>query len=329
MVPTPPYLLEVSRQWTPAQLYWIVHEGVKMTGMPAWGETQSVARVWNIVAFLEASPAISPADYARLRDRQAAADPAAVLQAERRITQSVRLPERPEFPPWLNLVSEISLLCAALCALIIVQDVMRRPQKMWIMNLVWPLTALFGSVLWLAGYYLWGRADPKGAPTAKTKSRFPAKVAVGASHCGAGCTLGDIIAEWLVFAVPAIAVAFGWQTLFAEKTFAVWILDYIVAFVIGIGFQYFTIKPMRDLSVGQGLWQAVKADVASISAWQVGMYGLMAVLQFAVLKPLFGQIAPVNSPEFWFAMQLAMLAGFCTSYPVNWWLIRSGVKEAM
>ncbi len=28
-------------------------------------------------------------------------------------------------------------------------------------------------------------------------------------------------------------------------------------------------------------------------------------------------------------MQIAMLAGFVSSYPVNWWLIRSGIKEAM
>ena len=34
-------------------------------------------------------------------------------------------------------------------------------------------------------------------------------------------------------------------------------------------------------------------------------------------------------PEFWFAMQLAMLAGFVTSYPVNWLLIRIGWKERM
>ena len=27
--------------------------------------------------------------------------------------------------------------------------------------------------------------------------------------------------------------------------------------------------------------------------------------------------------------QLAMLAGFATSYPVNWWLLRWGLKEAM
>jgi hypothetical protein len=59
------------------------------------------------------------------------------------------------------------------------------------------------------------------------------------------------------------------------------------------------------------------------------MYGFMAVIQFLWVKPVFGGIAEVASPEFWFAMQLAMLAGFATSYPVNWWLIRAGVKEKM
>lgn len=28
-------------------------------------------------------------------------------------------------------------------------------------------------------------------------------------------------------------------------------------------------------------------------------------------------------------MQIAMLAGFLTAYPVNWWLLRSGIKEKM
>ena len=28
-------------------------------------------------------------------------------------------------------------------------------------------------------------------------------------------------------------------------------------------------------------------------------------------------------------MQLGMLIGFGTSYPMNWWLIRRGIKEAM
>ena len=243
--------------------------------------------------------------------------------------------DAPTFPGWLHGLAVASLILGFACALVIVFDEARRPPKMWIMALVWPLTALFGSVLWLAAYFAWGRGPE---PTENgghrghqmgPKPPFPAMVLKGASHCGAGCTLGDIIAEWTAFAAPTVAVWFGWQTLFSEKTFAVWILDFILAFGLGVAFQYFTIKPMRDLSPGEGLAAALKADIASITAWQVGMYGLMAIIQFGWFKSAFGGIAPVASPEFWFAMQLAMLGGFATSYPVNWWLIRIGVKEQM
>ena len=235
------------------------------------------------------------------------------------------------FPAWLTGISIGWLLLGVLCAVVIVVDEFRHPQKMWIMNLVWPLTALFGTVLWLAAYYAWGRNDSadQGQGSHSSKPSFPAMVLKGTSHCGAGCTLGDIIAEWAAFLFPVIAIWLGWHTLFEEKTFAVWIADFVVAFLLGVLFQYFTIKPMRDLSVGQGVIAALKADLASITAWQVGMYGLMAIIQFLWFKPVYGGIAPVASPEFWFAMQIAMLGGFATSYPVNWWLIRAGVKEKM
>jgi hypothetical protein len=111
--------------------------------------------------------------------------------------------------------------------------------------------------------------------------------------------------------------------------FAVWILDYIFAFILGIAFQYFTIKPMRALTPAQGLVQALKADSLSLTAWQIGMYGFMAFAQFYLFRYLLGMRLEVNSVEFWFMMQLAMLAGFVTSYPVNWWLIRIGIKESM
>ncbi len=32
---------------------------------------------------------------------------------------------------------------------------------------------------------------------------------------------------------------------------------------------------------------------------------------------------------FWFMMQIAMLFGFITAYPVNWWLLRKKIKEVM
>jgi len=111
--------------------------------------------------------------------------------------------------------------------------------------------------------------------------------------------------------------------------FAVWIVDYIFAFGFGIVFQYLTIAPMRGLSFRAGMIAALKADTLSLTAWQVGMYGFMAIAQFYFFRTLIGEKLEVNSVEFWFMMQIAMIAGFATSYPVNWWLIRAGIKEKM
>ena len=163
----------------------------------------------------------------------------------------------------------------------------------------------------------------------KKLTPFPVMVANGALHCGSGCTLGDIVAEWLVFAVPAIAVWFGWQSLFGDKIFAVWIVDYLFANAFGIVFQYFTIAPMRNLGFVAGIWAAIKADTLSLTAWQVGMYGFMAFAYFYVFGSLLGTKLEVDTVEFWFMMQIAMLCGFATAYPMNWLLIRIGVKEKM
>lgn len=245
-------------------------------------------------------------------------------------------------PDWLHVLSIASLALGFASSLIIAADEVRHPQEMWIMNVVWPVSALFGSMLILWAYFAFGRLAAKQSPSSggKVKDKahahgqpdqpsFPIKVGKGALHCGSGCTLGDILAEWLAFLVPAIAILLGWQWLFETKMFAVWILDYIFAFMLGIAFQYFTIQPMRNLSVSEGLVQAVKADAASLTAWQVGMYGFMAVAYFYIFRQALGAELRVDSAEFWFMMQIAMLCGFVTSYPVNWWLIRKGVKEAM
>lgn len=221
------------------------------------------------------------------------------------------------FPPALHLIACLSLVLAVLCVALIVVDEFRHPQKMWIMNPVWPLTTLFGSVLWLIAYYAWGRSAPAHACAEDRQSAFAVMVFKGTSHYSAGCTLGDIVAEWLAFCAPIIAVWFGWGSLFDEKRFAVWIPDFLLAFLFGVVFQYFSIKPIRNLSTREGLVAALKADMASITAWQIGMYGMMAALQFLWFRGDFGGIAPVSSPEFWFAMQIAMLAGFLSAYPVN------------
>jgi Domain of unknown function (DUF4396) len=242
-------------------------------------------------------------------------------------------------PAWLHVLAIVTLALGAGCALLIAIDVVRRPQHMWIMNVVWPVAALFGSLLVVWAYFAWGRlaTDAKAQAAmargqempSKALTPFPVMVGKGTLHCGSGCTLGDICAEWLAFLVPALATWFRCQWLFQEKMFAVWVLDYIFAFGIGVAFQYFTIAPMRGLSPGEGLVAALKADTLSLTAWQVGMYGFMAIANFYIWKHLLGAKLKVNSPEFWFMMQIAMAAGFATSYPANWWLIRKGIKEKM
>ena len=241
-------------------------------------------------------------------------------------------------PTWLHDLSIAYLALGAVCAAVVALDLIRHPQHMWIMNVVWPMTALFGTVWVVWQYFTYGRlASHEKAhaamqrhedPPNKTQTPFPVMVANGALHCGSGCTLGDIVAEWLVFAVPAIAIAFGYGSIFSDRIFAVWIVDYLFAYAFGIVFQYFTIAPMRGLSFGQGIIAAIKADTLSLTAWQIGMYGFMAIAYFAIFQDGFGVKLTTDS-RFWFMMQIAMMFGFVTAYPVNWWLISSGIKEKM
>ena len=222
-------------------------------------------------------------------------------------------------------IAWISLGVAFLCALIIAIDEARRPQKMAVMNLVWPVSALYGSVFALWAYYAVGRAQPKSEQKpmnmeGNQDSSPPTfrQTALAASHCGAGCVLSDIVAEFTVFGL-ALTVA-------GNSLFASFLWDYVLAWTVGVAIQYFTIKPMRHLTVGGGILAAIKADTLSITAFQVGMYGWMALV--------FYRLGPhphwePNQPQYWLSMQVAMLLGFATALPMNYFLIRAGLKEKM
>jgi hypothetical protein len=46
-----------------------------------------------------------------------------------------------QIPPWLELVSVVSLLIGCVCAVVIILDLfLGHAQHMWIMNIVWPIT---------------------------------------------------------------------------------------------------------------------------------------------------------------------------------------------
>jgi mono/diheme cytochrome c family protein len=63
--PFPPELNEEAEELTPGELFWVVNNGIKMTGMPAFGPTHSDEQVWAIVAFVRGLPEMTPAEYAQ------------------------------------------------------------------------------------------------------------------------------------------------------------------------------------------------------------------------------------------------------------------------
>ncbi len=67
-------------------------------------------------------------------------------------------------PVWLHVLSVAALLFGIGCAAFLAVDVARHPQPMWIMNVVWPVTALFGSGAIVWAYLRYGR--PPAMPLA-------------------------------------------------------------------------------------------------------------------------------------------------------------------
>ena len=65
LYPKPADLTDVAKRYTPSELFWILKNGIKMSGMPSWSD-HSDNELWVTVAFLEKLSAMSEADYARL-----------------------------------------------------------------------------------------------------------------------------------------------------------------------------------------------------------------------------------------------------------------------
>ena len=94
-------------------------------------------------------------------------------------------------------------------ALVIVADivVLGNRQHMAIMDLAFPLTALYMGPIALWAYFARGRRmsrkrmhmHPSGMHDGEPRDSLW-QVSLSDSHCGAGCVLGDVAGEWIVWA---------------------------------------------------------------------------------------------------------------------------------
>jgi len=72
LYPKPPDLTRGAPP--PAESFWVIKHGIKMTGMPAWGKTHDDHKIWAMVAFLRKLPSLDAASYAAMTGAAQAAD---------------------------------------------------------------------------------------------------------------------------------------------------------------------------------------------------------------------------------------------------------------
>lgn len=64
LYPHPPNLTRFAPD--PAEAFWVIKHGIKMSGMPAWGKTHDDQKIWAMVAYLQKQPHMSVARFKQL-----------------------------------------------------------------------------------------------------------------------------------------------------------------------------------------------------------------------------------------------------------------------
>ncbi len=240
----------------------------------------------------------------------------------------------------IRIISYITIIIGIISALVILIDVMKNPQPMTIMNIVWPIQGLYLGPFAIWFYWVMGRSKANSNHSDHDHEHdhssheghdhesmhgdkpFWQSVFVSTSHCSSGCTMGDAVGAPFVL-LTGLTIA--GSTLFAHYT-----VEFILAYIFGVFFQVFSIVPMDrkmggSMSWGKGFVEAIKADTLSLIAFEIGMFGWMAIAHYL----LFTKPPEPNTAIYWFMMQVAMILGTATSYPANWLLVKGGIKEGM
>ena len=62
--PDPPDLKEIANERAPQQLFWVIKNGINMTGMPSFGAIEVPDQeIWTIVAFVKKLPSVSDDEF--------------------------------------------------------------------------------------------------------------------------------------------------------------------------------------------------------------------------------------------------------------------------
>lgn len=166
----------------------------------------------------------------------------------------------------MDTLAMLSVIIGVLSSVLIAFDIYKHKQSMAVMNSVWILTGLWAGVLGLIAYFWFGRAKKPMKMTmpmpnmtmpmqggdmkmdGMMKMNMPERpkwqsTTLSTLHCGAGCTLADIIGAWFLFFV-AVRVC---GSLLVGSI----VVSYFLALLIGVYFQAAAIKSMDRTLTGR------------------------------------------------------------------------------
>jgi len=210
----------------------------------------------------------------------------------------------------LNGVMLLWFLLTALSLLFVVVDIRTTPESpvlKWGFILLTAYTGPLGAFLYVLGC----REPLPGLHERYVATRWR-QVLGSTMHCVAGDGVGI-----LAGAVIASVVHLPGATDIA--------LEYALGF--GFGWSVFQSLFMRDMAGGsylRALSSTFFPELLSMNCLMAGMVPVMTVAMKSV--PASGD---PSGPAFWFVMSMALLVGFNTAYPMNWWLVSRHMKHGM
>lgn len=190
-------------------------------------------------------------------------------------------------------------------------DLLVRTPAMGVMKLGWVLVLLYTGPVGLAVYLASCRRPSGVNHQAFVAPRW--KQAVGSTiHCLAGDATGIIAAAAIT---GALAFPMGVDL----------VIEYVAGFTFGLLiFQALFMRAMKGGSCLAAVRATVLPEWLSMNALMAAMIPIMAAIMTrdpSAMEP--------TSGRFWGVMALATIVGGLLAYPVNWWLVASGLKHGM
>jgi hypothetical protein len=107
------------------------------------------------------------------------------------------------------------------------------------------------------------------------------------------------------------------------------VLDVALEYVLGFGFGWTIFQALFMRGDAGGSYKAAlhKTFFPELLSMNVLMAGMVPTMLLA-MKYVPGAHDPAG-PAFWFVMSMALLVGFVTAYPMNWWLVSRHLKHGM